>query len=492
MTDIRKNQYEEIIDAMMIDEVSGLDMDIKSTLESLPTDKKRLAILSILDKDRNMFVKIKNIISNTDVTKVEYIKGVVEMLREYVSVGEVEVKRFGEIMSPIFLIEEMMDTLPSDVWGNPELKWLDNCSGVGTFSAVIVNRLMDGLSIVFPNENDRYKHIMENMIYVAELQPKNMFLFLVAFDPKDEYELNVYTGSYLDEGFNEHKKEVWGVDKFDISVMNPPYQMRKEGNKKTQPLWHLFVEKTIESDLVDDGYLCAVHPSGWRSIKGRFKKTQIKMLSNQINYLEIHDADDGKKTFGATTRYDFYCLKKTTPKHKTKIVGQDGKIERVDISKMEFIPNGMFKEVISLIAKGGEESVQIINNSMYHHTRPHMSKIQDNQFRYPCVANINTKGEIGNVYYSMRNDRGHFGISKIIVGRFGINVFIDELGEFGLTEDGTGIVDTVENLKRIKIVLKNKRFLELNRMTDVAGLRDVPLNHKIIATFRKDFWGKFI
>ena len=176
---------------------------------------------------------------------------------------------------------------------------------------------------------------------------------------------------------------------------------------------------------------------------------------------------------------------------KTKIKFQDGTVECLNVSKMEFIPNGMFKEILSLLAKNGEEHMQIINNSMYHHTRPHMSKEQTEEFKYPCVANVNTKENVGNVYYSNTNQRGHFGIPKIIISRFGINVFIDENGEFGMTEDGTGIVDTVDNLKRIKEVFKNKEFLKLNKMTDVAGMKDVPLNHKVISLFRKDWWKEF-
>jgi hypothetical protein len=44
-----------------------------------------------------------------------------------------------------------------------------------------------------PDDEKRYKHIIENMIYVSELQPKNMFLYMNAIDPINEYNLNIYT-----------------------------------------------------------------------------------------------------------------------------------------------------------------------------------------------------------------------------------------------------------------------------------------------------------
>ena len=276
------------------------------------------------------------------------------MLREYVKVSDVEVKKYGEIMTPIELVEEMLDTLPSSVWMSPNLKWLDSCNGVGTFIAVVVERLMKGLEWTIPNEEERYKHIMEDMIYVCELQPKNVFLYMYAFDPENKYALNIYNGSYLSEGFNKHMMDL-GVEKPDITVMNPPYMEQKEGNHKTQTLWDKFVIKTI-NNLTDSGYLVAVHPSGWRNIDGVFKDVQKLLRSRQMLYLEIHNEKDALKVFGAETRYDFYCLHNVSSSINTKIRCQDGSFERVDISKMEFIPNGMFKTFQKLLSKNGEET----------------------------------------------------------------------------------------------------------------------------------------
>ena len=176
----------------------------------------------------------------------------------------------------------------------------------------------------------------------------------------------------------------------------------------------------------------------------------------------------------------------------TKVKCQDGAIERADLSEMEFIPNGMFSEIQKLLAKKGDETVEIFNNSSYHTQRSHMSKTQSEEFKYPCIDNVNTKHEAGKVYWSNIKNKGHFGVSKIIMGSFGINTLLDKNGEYGLTQHGIGIVDTVENLKRIEEVLNNEEFQNLNKMTDVAGTKDVPLNHKAIALFRKDFWKEFM
>lgn len=108
------------------------------------------------------------------------------------------VKEFGEVTTPISLVEEMLDTLPKEVWLDPNKTWLDPCAGTGIFPAAIVTRLMKTLVEFEPDENKRYKHIMENMIYVYELQGKNVIIYKSIFDRNNELNLNIINGSFLD------------------------------------------------------------------------------------------------------------------------------------------------------------------------------------------------------------------------------------------------------------------------------------------------------
>ena len=223
---------EFLVDLKMIIDICEKDSDysIKDFLE-LQRKFKRIAILDILSttvKDRKLFEEIRDTINNNKISKLDHIKNVVKNLRTYVGVSDCAVKEFGEVMTPIELVEEMLDTLPAEVWSNPNLKWLDPANGVGIFPCVVVYRLMEGLKEFEPDEDLRYKHIMENMLYVCELQTKNMFIYQTGFDPYDEIELNIHNGSFLDKGF-ENKMKIWGVEKFDIVVGNPPYQEDDNG-----------------------------------------------------------------------------------------------------------------------------------------------------------------------------------------------------------------------------------------------------------------------
>ena len=284
MTFAKNQQFENLIDAMMIEEVAGLDSTLKTKLQGLPIDKKRIGILSILDKDRGLFMKIYNKINDNNISKTDYIKHLVEMLREYVKVGDFERKQHGEVQTPVELVQKILNKLPKDVWSNPNLKWLDNSTGTGIFIACIVERLMVGLDI-FESDDQRYKYIMENMIYVSELQSKNCFLYLVSFDPKDEYSINIYNGSFLDDKFDNHCNDVWGVDKFDIVVMNPPYN---------QMLDMAFIKKSHE---ISDITLC-IHPSTWlideKNIQKKFTSTK-ELVKDDLISIELFN---GNGVFG--------------------------------------------------------------------------------------------------------------------------------------------------------------------------------------------------
>lgn len=490
MTKHLKNLYEDLIEQMMMEEVAGLDKDILETLQNISIEKQRMAILSILDKDRRLFMDIKKLVERTPVSATEHIKDVVQMLRKYVEVGDFERKSVGEVQTPQTLVNQILDTIPEHVWSDPNLKWLDNSTGTGMFMACVIERLMDGLVEYEPNDEKRYKYIVEEMIYVAELQAKNIFLYMTAFDPKDEYAMNVYCGSFLDEDFNRHAKDVWGVEKFSCVVMNPPYQTCQEGNKKTQPLWHLFVEKSL-SVLVEGGYMAAVHPSGWRNIDGVFKNTQRLLKEKQMLSLKMHSFKDGLKTFGAKIDYDFYCIKNIkNDDFKTKISCVDGTIENMNLFPMEFIPNENINKIFSLIAKDGEEKVTILADSSYHTQRTEqMSKEQTDEFKYPCIYMVKF-GENIITWYSSTNKKGHFGIPKVIWGNGASDVTVDSNGDFGLTQFAYAIVDDVENLVNIKKALDSSNFIkEIMNYRD--GLGD-KYNRKIIATFRKDFWKNFI
>ncbi|MFW6243434.1 MAG: hypothetical protein ACOC2W_04675 [bacterium] len=80
-------------------------------------------------------------------------------------------KKYGEVLTPVKLVNEMLDTLPKDVWSNPDLKWLDPASGRNAiFPIQVYKRLMEGLKDWEKDNKKRSEHIWENMLYMVEIQ----------------------------------------------------------------------------------------------------------------------------------------------------------------------------------------------------------------------------------------------------------------------------------------------------------------------------------
>jgi hypothetical protein len=107
--------------------------------------------------------------------RFDFIKNekVLDIIRKYLTPKESEKKIFGEVFTPLELVCEMLSKLPSDVWSNPDLKWLDPANGIGNFPVIAFYKLNEGLKSVIPDETKRKKHIIEKMLFMLEIQSNN-------------------------------------------------------------------------------------------------------------------------------------------------------------------------------------------------------------------------------------------------------------------------------------------------------------------------------
>jgi len=173
--------------------------------------------------------KIKNDLNNM-LSNNKYIK-MLDYFIKLVTPTKKEQKSRAEVFTPLSLVNEMLDKLPKDVWINPNLKWLDPANGIGNFPVCIYLKLMESLKdynneeegLDLRDEESRRKHILENMIYVCELDKKNCLLYKILLGHQGKYKLNIFQGNSLKIDI----ESVWGIKKFDIVIGNPPYN--KEG-----------------------------------------------------------------------------------------------------------------------------------------------------------------------------------------------------------------------------------------------------------------------
>ena len=133
---------------------------------------------------------------------------------------------FGEVFTPKILIEKMISKsvdLEAIDWKNPDLKLLDYCSGNGNISSVYLETLMESLSDKIENPSERYRHIVENMIYIIEYQRENAKFISESYNPTGELKMNIYVGDGL-----LIPEEYWDLEYEDRVKKYPQHQIDSE------------------------------------------------------------------------------------------------------------------------------------------------------------------------------------------------------------------------------------------------------------------------
>lgn len=194
-----------------------------------------------------------------------------------------EKNKYGEVFTPPDLIKEMLDKLPSSVWKNKDYKWLDPANGIGNFPMIVYFKLMKELDCIPLSERSDY--IIKNMLYMVELNPKNVEISRKIFG-KDA---NIYCNDYLKFNLSE---------KFDVVMGNPPFQ----GSGRKKP-YIQFIDKSI-NHLNEGGYLLFVTPKMALGFMLGHEVSQRK-ISKMYNIIYINNNNDIKKKYFPKVGSDF-------------------------------------------------------------------------------------------------------------------------------------------------------------------------------------------
>lgn len=285
--------------------------------------------------------------------------------------------------------------------------------------------------------------------------------------------------------------------KFDTIIGNPPYnapKQKKEGSEKLgggTTLWDKFVINSF-SHLNNGGYVCLVHPIGWRSFTGDYKLVADTYNNNNLIYVSMNNAIKGLKDFGAGTAYDIVICQKSKYEKTTTLVDYDGKTGVFDISDWRCIPSGEIDKIQSLISNDNNQMVEVLYSAAaYESRKPHIQHEKTKAFKHPVVHSVNVKG-VPSFIYSSKKDRGMFGISKIIFGRRECGLFLDLDGKYACSQDTRAIVDTKENLIKIEQCMKTDKFVSLMRYLSWNSTAADKYDKNALKLFRKDFWKEFL
>jgi len=257
-------------------------------------------------------------------------KELLELIDSCLKPKQKEKQENGEVFTPMALIFEMLDNLDKhyinenerSIFTDPNLKWFDPASGMGNFPVAVYLKLMEGLKTQIPSDEDRKRHILENMLYMSELNKKNVFICHQIFNVNSEYKMNLYQGDTLELDVCSE----WGIhsNNFDIILGNPPYNKggiwshtKTMNSEKREVLWIKFVQKSFEW-LNPDGYLLFITPLYWLKSNNEIHND---MVSKHLIWLKLWDNSQSKGMINADIPISLYVLqnKLNTTNKKTEI-----------------------------------------------------------------------------------------------------------------------------------------------------------------------------
>ena len=271
----------------------------------------------------------------------------------------------------------MLDKLPKSVWKNKDLKWLDPANGTGNFPMIVYKKLDVGLKTVIPDKQKRSDHIIKNMLYMVELNPKNVAISRKIFGKKSHS--NIACANFLTEE-DKWKKEFGGIDKFDIIIGNPPYnsggirakttQKVKRDQTKSKSIWPDFVKKSLTLLKNTNSYLLFIHPASWISLKS---KNGDLIISRQLIYLRYYNYKEANLLFGNKSGkipLTYYLMQNVKTKNATDIYDKCDKFGvSFNIYENNFVPTEsveMLKKIYKYTKKFGslkDKSSTVRNSS---------------------------------------------------------------------------------------------------------------------------------
>ena len=375
--------------------------------------------------------------------------------------------KYGEIFTPFSQIKEMYNMIPDKYFTMKHLKWLDPGSGTGYFSIFLFWKLDSGLKMIIPNKEERKSHIIQNMLYMVELQKDNFDYLKSVFGEK----ANILYGDYREIDF--------GILNFDFVIGNPPYNFQgikkvptnnfKKKKEDGKTIWIDFIKKSI-SLLKHKGKLLIIVPSIW--MKPDKAKTYEYLTSYKINKLRCLSNTETNKIFSgqAQTPTCYFLLTKQKGDNEIKLYdkcrekyidykfkpGSPLPVFGVEIiNKLQYFTEKYGKlNIIKTNLPSKNSLISLTNDSVHKYSNIHTTIL--NNLDPELVIRYSNKPLIYN------------GKCKLVMAHkmYGFP-YIDEEGKYGISNrDNYVVIDkSLLNLKRLRNFFSTKTALYLFETT---------------------------
>lgn len=406
------------------------------------TDKIRMTEKTNIVIEKIRMTEFKtNICNLTETELISFVDG-------HLHVNTQCKKDFGEVFTCSTLINKMLDHLPSCVWKNPSLTWLEPSCGIGSFMVMVYLRLMKGLQEWCSDSMERSEHIIKNMLYMVELNMDNVVICKRLFS-------NVYCANFLE----------WNTSaKYNIILGNLPFQSKSCLGGKNK-LYEKMMERCL--DLYKD-YVLVITPD---NIFSGGSKLYKRLLENRMRMIDFSKSN--QMFFPGIQQFICYFLVEgfgnipmsntpisNTPMSNTQIICNDGSCMEIVLKNRPVNPvrdwNVRTEQLIEKYVSNGKNNV-IYNRGkslQMYFTDPSMIKDSPNSFTL-----IYTPKQY--LYTDRKELAIGIGIPKIVI--FGISVKYefreDFSGEYGVGPNTFYVpVRDLEHGTKIVAFLKSEEY----------------------------------
>lgn len=227
--------------------------------------------------------------------------------------------KFGEVFTSIELISEIL--IDIDCWDDPNKNYYDPTCGYGYFLFFVYEILMGngykykgyenitGLKNIILDEDERERHIIENMLYGTDLQQNSIDIC------NNLFKSNLYKTNFTCVDFLEYQTEC----KYNNIIGNPPFEDYRGGKRKAKNhnLWRPIIMKSY-SMLKENGNMAFVCPQSWMS----YSKTNSDMFSifNNNDVLSLNINECRKYFKGVGSSFSYFFIRKSKSNIDTKLI----------------------------------------------------------------------------------------------------------------------------------------------------------------------------
>jgi hypothetical protein len=333
---------------------------------------------------------------------------------------------------------------------------------------------MDGLKSEIPNDTKRAKHIIEKMIFIAEINQYNATNCKKIFKTICPSAIpNIHNGDFLKLDTTSLK---W-PNKFNSIIGNPPYNIGGTGLEGSKRTHIVFTEHSLK--LLDkNGYLAFICPPSYRETNTPMNKL-FEEADGHFVFIKIYGAQETAKLFHIQGRVDGFIYQKDV-KGATTIDDEYNIITRnVQIKLRNHIPNfgfTIFNKLYYKIEKLGH--IKAFRNT-------ELSSIKSNTFgcngRHKVLHLIVEKGK--RVFKTVKT-HSLASTPKLLINGLGVPyVYYDSTGEYGPSQSPVIILKPSKNIVNLT---KSKFFSFIAWGLRLTGNNNLPYLFNAIPNISKE------